>query len=141
MLSTIAILCAHLGSLAVGMPEKPKPATEQLDLYAIEQHVIARTNAERIKAGLNPLLIDQELIVSARRQAAWMSRNNTMQHGSAPVAENIAAGQRSPQEVLNSWMNSSGHRANILNPSHNKIGVAAFAQPNGQIYWCQQFTN
>jgi uncharacterized protein YkwD len=141
MLSTIAILCAYVGTMAVGTPAQPKQPTEKLDLYAIEQHVIARTNAERIKAGLNPLLIDQELIVSARRQAAWMSRNSIMQHGSAPVAENIAAGQRSPKEVLNSWMNSSGHRANILNPSHTKIGVAAFAQPNGQIYWCQQFTN
>ena len=100
---------------------------------------MARTNAERIRNGLEPLLIDQNLINSARRQAAWMTNNQTMQHGNAGVAENIAMGQPNPASVLQSWMNSSGHRANILG-GYTKIGVAAFQAPNGTIYWCQQFT-
>ena len=55
------------------------------------------------------------------------------------MAENIAMGQRTSNEVLNSWMNSSGHRANILNRSYRRIGVAAYTTPQGTIYWCQQF--
>jgi uncharacterized protein YkwD len=62
-----------------------------------------------------------------------------MVHTSAAVAENIAMGQRNSAEVLNAWMNSSGHRANILNPGHTRIGVAAYTTPGGTIYWCQQF--
>ena len=48
-------------------------------------------------------------------------------------------GQNSSAEVINAWMNSSGHRANILNPSYTRIGVAAYVTPGGTIYWCQQF--
>lgn len=135
MLSTLGLICAHVAFLG-GATASP---TQKLELYAIEQHVIARTNAERIKSGLNPLLIDQSLVESARRHAAWMTNRNTLQHTTAPVAENIAMGQRTPAEVLQSWMNSSGHRANILNPSYRRIGVAAYTRPDGTIYWCQQF--
>jgi uncharacterized protein YkwD len=62
-----------------------------------------------------------------------------MQHTSRPVAENIAAGQRSAGEVVQSWMNSSGHRANILSPGHRRIGVSAYSAPDGTVFWTQQF--
>jgi uncharacterized protein YkwD len=52
------------------------------------------------------------------------------------AGENIAKGQRTPQEVMNAWMNSPGHRANILNSHYNKIGVAYY---NGE--WVQEFTS
>ena len=52
------------------------------------------------------------------------------------AAENIAKGQSTPQEVVNAWMNSSGHRANILNASYSKIGVGYVASGN---YWTQMF--
>jgi len=139
MLSGFVSLCAGLSMMAAPAPAAKAP-TQKLDLYAIEQHVVARTNAERIKNGLEPLLIDQNLVVSARKHTAWMTSNNTLQHGTG-VAENIAMGQRSSREVMTSWMNSSGHRANILNGSHRRIGVAAFTASNGTIYWCQQFTH
>ena len=48
-------------------------------------------------------------------------------------------GQNSPQEALNSWMNSSGHRANILNSGYGRIGVAAYRSSSGTTFWCQQF--
>ncbi|MGF7015428.1 uncharacterized protein YkwD [Ornithinibacillus bavariensis] len=51
------------------------------------------------------------------------------------AGENIAKGQKSPQEVMNAWMNSSGHRANILNPNFDSIGVGYY---NG--VWVQEFT-
>ncbi len=62
-----------------------------------------------------------------------------MRHGNAQVAENIAAGQSNSREVLQDWMNSSGHRANILSSSYRRMGTAASRGRDGQIYWCQQF--
>jgi uncharacterized protein YkwD len=50
------------------------------------------------------------------------------------AGENIAMGQRTPQEVMNAWMNSTGHRQNILSPNYTKIGVAFY---NGE--WVQEF--
>lgn len=63
-----------------------------------------------------------------------MMKNFGISYRSA--AENIAKGQRTPQEVVNAWMNSSGHRANILNASYTQIGVGYVATGN---YWTQMF--
>ncbi len=52
------------------------------------------------------------------------------------AGENIAMGQKTPEEVVNAWMNSEGHRANILNPNYNTIGVGYVSQGN---YWTQEF--
>ena len=125
-------------SPAVAAAPKPQcPAAP--DLHAVEAGILAQTNAQRARYGLRPLILDLRLLFSARRHAQWMSRNHTMQHTTAPVAENIAMGQNSPQEALNSWMNSSGHRANILNSGYTRIGVAAYRSSSGTTFWCQQF--
>lgn len=55
------------------------------------------------------------------------------------AGENIAMGQRTPADVMNGWMNSSGHRANILNSSYTEIGVGYVTGSNGQTYWVQHF--
>ena len=68
-----------------------------------------------------------------------MTNHQSLQHTSAAVGENIGLGQRSAEEIVTAWMNSSGHRANILNGSYHKIGAAAYTAPNGSIYWCEQF--
>ena len=60
-------------------------------------------------------------------------------HGRDAVAENIASGQSTPGEAIRDWMNSAGHRANILNARYTRIGAAAYRGPDGQVYWCQQF--
>jgi uncharacterized protein YkwD len=108
-------------------------------LLTIEQNIVQRTNSQRLRHGLPPLQIDHQLMGSARRHAMWMARNRVMQHTSATVAENIAAGQHSSDQVVSDWMNSSGHRANILSSRYSRIGVAAYRGRDGQIYWCQQF--
>ncbi|HTU26985.1 MAG TPA: CAP domain-containing protein [Pirellulales bacterium] len=115
------------------------PPEQQLQLHDVEMNVIEDTNRQRARYGLRPLRVDLGLVRSARRHTQWMTRNHAMQHTSAPVAENIAMGQNSPTEVLNAWMNSSGHRANILNAGYTRIGVAAYRTPQGTIFWCQQF--
>ena len=110
-----------------------------LQLLAIERNIVKYTNAERVRRGLKPLVIDAGLMKSARDHASWMTRRRSMTHTRANVAENIAAGQDHSREVVTAWMNSSGHRRNILNGGYRRIGAAAFRTSNGRIYWCQQF--
>lgn len=123
----------------------------QLNQY--EQQVVELTNQERAKYGLKPLAIDYELSRVAREKSRDMAVNNYFDHNS-PVygspfdmmrsyginyrtaGENIAKGQRSPQEVVNAWMNSPGHRANILSADFTHIGVGYVSQGN---HWTQQF--
>ncbi|MBX3415104.1 MAG: CAP domain-containing protein [Pirellulales bacterium] len=126
-------------AMSVTMAVSPEEAPDALALYPVEQAIVQRTNAERARNGLPPLEVDHTLVRSARRHAVWMTRARNMRHTTAPVAENIAMGQRDSREAVRSWMNSSGHRANILSRGHRKIGVAAFRTPEGTIYWCQQF--
>ncbi|MGM9968443.1 MAG: CAP domain-containing protein [Rummeliibacillus sp.] len=118
-----------------------------------EQQVITLTNAERAKEGLPALQADTTLMKSARAKSDDMAKNNYFSHTSPTygspfdqmksfgisykaAAENIAQGQKTPQEVVQAWMNSSGHRANIMNGSYTHIGVGYSANGN---YWTQQF--
>ncbi len=118
-----------------------------------ENEVIRLVNEIRVKNGLNTLTADWELSRVARYKSQDMKDNNYFSHTS-PVygspfdmiknfgisyrsaAENIAKGQRTPEAVVNAWMNSSGHRANILNSSYTRIGVGYVADGN---YWTQMF--
>jgi uncharacterized protein YkwD len=136
MVGYMMILCAW----GISLFQAPQAAPVQApDLHPIEARVIERTNSHRAHHGLPPLSVDPILVRSARRHAAWMTNSRSMTHTSQAVGENIAMGQHSSGEVLTAWMNSSGHRANILNPGYTRIGVAAYTTPEGTIYWCQQF--
>jgi len=126
-------------ALSLAQPPSDAAGTQPVDLHPIEARVIERTNSQRVRHGLRPLRVDAHLVRSARRHTAWMTNSNSLTHTSQPVGENIAMGQSSSAEVINSWMNSSGHRANILNPGYTRIGVAAYVTRGGTIYWCQQF--
>ena len=110
-----------------------------MKLEAIEANIVSYTNQERARYGLPALTVDKELMETAREHAIWMTRNRSMVHTSRPVAENIAMGQPHSSDVVQAWMNSPGHRANILNSGHRRIGVAAFCTDDGTIFWCQQF--
>lgn len=131
-------------------PQLPVPPTpngdsaqtkteEDIELLDIERNIIEYTNAERVKYGLAAFQVDKELMETAREHARWMARNRSMVHTHRPVAENIAMGYPHSSVAVRGWMNSSGHRANILNRGHTRIGVAAYRSENGTIYWCQQF--
>ncbi len=128
------------GLAASLMPPAANPLPAQPPrLHPIEARIIERTNSQRAHFGLPPLSVDHSLLRSARQHAAWMTNARSMTHTTRPVGENIAMGQHSSGEVLNAWMNSPGHRANILNPGYRRIGVAAYRTPEGTVYWCQQF--
>jgi len=108
-------------------------------LLPVELNIVEKTNAQRVERGLKPLRIDLALMKSARRHATWMTNNQSLVHTSAGVGENIAWNQHDSSEAVQDWMNSDGHRANILDPSYTRIGAAAYIARDGSIYWCEQF--
>lgn len=110
-----------------------------VQLIEVEKQMLVKINAQRAKYGLPALVADKSLEQTARAHATWMTNNRSLQHTSRPVGENIAMGQRTTDEAVTDWMNSSGHRANILSPGYKRTGVAAYTTPDGTIYWCQQF--
>lgn len=134
-------------------PATSTPSTTTSDVNAFEQEVVKLTNAERTKAGLSPLQTDAKLMAAAREKSQDMQTNKYFSHTSPTfgspfdrmkalgitykgAGENIAQGQRSPQEVVQAWMDSPGHRANILNGKFTHIGVGYVKSGN---YWTQQF--
>lgn len=138
----------------VGKPELPNTST----LSQVEAEVVRLVNIERQKQGLAPFKVSSELSNVARVKSQDMAQNNYFSHTSpkygspfdmmrsfgikyTTAGENIAKGYLTAQSVVNGWMNSSGHRANILNPSFNTIGVGAATDARGHIYWTQMFTN
>jgi uncharacterized protein YkwD len=138
MLATIVVSVSTL--FCAAGPAAESQGGQKLELLAIEQNIVDLTNAERAKYNLPALVVDADLMATARQHCTWMTTNRQLVHTNLGVAENIAMGQPNSQEVVRTWMNSSGHRANILNGGHRRIGVAAFRTPEGTIYWCQQFT-
>ncbi|MER1987528.1 MAG: CAP domain-containing protein [Solibacillus sp.] len=131
-----------------------KPAQQSLsEVDQIEAAVVQLTNNERAKAGLAPLEMDNALMAAAREKSQDMKVNNYFSHTSPTfgspfdrlkalgisyqaAGENIAKGQRTAEEVVTAWMNSEGHRANILDGKFTHIGVG-FVK-DGSI-WTQQF--
>jgi len=103
-----------------------------------ESQIIEKTNEARAENGLPTLVVDCRLMGSARRHAQRMAKAMSMYH-STGVTENIAAGQPFAADAVVTWLRSPGHRANILNRSHRRIGVAGFIGPDGKAYWVQQF--
>ena len=138
---TFCVVCVAAVGFADEPPVSPvavAPATATEGLHRIEHILFEKTNAERVRAGLAPLKLSMELVQTSRKHAIWMCKTRRFEHSGYQVAENIAHNQRDSTEVMQGWMNSPGHRANILNPSCRKLGVAAYEYPTGGIYWVQQ---
>lgn len=119
------------------------------------QQVISLVNEERAKMGLSPVTEASDLASAAAVRAKEISSSfsHTRPNGSyyntaldengvkyRGSGENIAYGQRTAAEVMDGWMNSQGHRANILNGNYTKIGVGFYEGPGGVKYWVQLFT-
>ena len=136
-------------NMQIGSSIKVKPSAPSASSF--EEQVVVLVNQERKKAGLAPLTHRADIKNVAEKKAMDMINSNYFSHTSPnygspfdmlkafgvsyrTAGENIAKGQKSPQEVMNAWMNSSGHRANILNGSYTSIGVGYY---NGA--WVQLF--
>jgi uncharacterized YkwD family protein len=122
----------------------------------MEDEIIRLVNERRVSAGLQPLKYNWQAARVARYKSQDMINNGYFSHISpvygspfkmmesfglrfSAAAENIAYGQRSAQEVMNSWMNSPGHKANILSKSYTQIGVGVAKKSNGTMYFTQMF--
>jgi uncharacterized protein YkwD len=133
---------------------KPTPTpTPTATASGATARVVQLVNAERAKVGCHPLTVNAKLTKAAQAHSADMAAHQNMSHtgsdGSSPgdritragytwsaYGENVAYGYATPEQVMNGWMNSPGHRANILNCSFKEIGVG-LAQPGS--YWTQDF--
>lgn len=126
------------------------------DVKALENEVIRLVNVERSNRGLGILTQNWQLSRVARYKSQDMINKGYFSHTSptygspfqmmesfgikfTAAGENIAYGQSTPQEVMNAWMNSPGHRSNILSPSYNQIGVGLAKDRYGRAYWTQMF--
>ena len=154
--------CGTPGS-TVSKPASSAPASKPVSSQtavssysAFQNEVVRLVNVERAKNGLAALSIDATITKTATLKSQDMAKNNYFSHTSPTygspfdlmkqygvsyrtAGENIAMGQTSPAQVMNGWMNSEGHRANILNSSYTKIGVGVAQNANGTYYWTQHF--
>jgi len=125
-------------------------------LKTIEDEVLWLINIERSKNGLKPLASNWQAARVARIKSQDMIDNNYFSHTSpvygspfkmmesfglrfSAAAENIAYGQRTAQEVVNTWMNSPGHKANILGRNYTQTGIGVAKKANGTLYFTQVF--
>ena len=126
-----------------------------------DQRILELVNQERASAGLDPLAVDEQLDRAANLHTNEMVQADRMSHrlpGEASlgdrvsetgynwttIGENVAAGYTTPEAVVEGWMNSSGHRANILNPDFTHMGVGYDYAPDDisgdmDTYWTQVF--
>lgn len=140
------------GDSDVNVPNQPGADAEEL---TFAHQVVKLVNEERAKAGLSALTIDVNVEAAAQVRANEIKQSfsHTRPNGSQfsttlkeqgvsyrGAGENIAWGQKSPEAVMQAWMNSDGHRANILNAQFTKIGVGYYQDANGTNYWTQLFT-
>lgn len=147
-----------------GKPDQPDNTPPVVDpdygqtkpeLSAFSEEVVRLVNQERAKAGLSALTVQTQVQAAAdvRAKEQTISFSHTRPDGTSffsalteqgvsyrGAGENIAWGQQTPEQVMNAWMNSSGHRANILNKNFTTIGVGCYQDANGTYYWTQLFT-
>jgi uncharacterized protein YkwD len=125
---------------------------------AVAEDVVRHTNEARTRNGLPAFRTNAKLIEAARIHAEQMAsaqraahtisgaryptmqdRINAVAYAYMQIAENVAWNQRSAQDAVESWMSSSGHRANILDPGLTEIGTAMARSSRGEPYWIQVF--
>ncbi|WP_312880303.1 CAP domain-containing protein [Actinokineospora xionganensis] len=131
------------------------PTTTTSQIPKAETDVLALVNRQRSAAGCSPVRWNDKLGVSARKHSADMAARNYFDHtsldGRSPFdrmkaegyaragGENIAAGQATAEAVMKSWMNSPGHKANILNCEFKDLGIGMAKGGSYRIYWTQNF--
>ncbi|MFO0875854.1 MAG: CAP domain-containing protein [Gemmataceae bacterium] len=129
--------------------------SEAVKLSEEEKALLTLTNAERKKEGLEPLKPSARLLAAARGHCANMAKQDKLDHTLddktlvdrvkaegykyARVGENIAWNHRKAEEAVEGWMQSPGHKANILGATYTEIGVAVAKNARGERYWIQVF--
>jgi uncharacterized protein YkwD len=140
------------GSAEPTSSETDVPTSSEPPQAKIEDQVVDLVNDERSGAGCQPLKVDPKLAQAAQDHSTDMAERNYFDHTTpegltfadrivnagypTPGAENIAVGQQNAEQVMDGWMNSDGHRANILNCDLHTIGVGLAEEG---MYWTQDF--
>ena len=136
----------------------PSPSPTATGNAAFEAEVVTIVNQERAKVGCPAVTVDDRLTAAARAHSADMAARNYFSHTTpegvefstritnagyrwSGAGENIAKGQRTPQDVMTSWMNSAGHKANILKCGFKNLGVGVAADSSGTLLWTQDFAS
>lgn len=131
-------------------PVPPAPRPKPIPPSSIPSPVVDAQNAQRAKYGLAPQRVDQKLTDMAQRWANDMATDHLMSHAAFSqrmqavyanvwAGENVAEGASTVPEVMGMWMNSPGHRANILNPKFTAAGAGMATASDGTVYWCVDF--
>ena len=145
-------LCFAFAALALSACSSLPSRTYALEFpEAGREDTLSVINAARSDAGRSAMRIDEKAQKAARRHARNMAEAGKMAHvlPSGPgfakrlekdgintaAAENIAYGQKDVAAVVEAWMNSKGHRRNLLNKTYEGVGVASAKGPNGRLYW------
>lgn len=132
-----------------------KPESEAPETVTQAEQILRLVNQERAKAGLAPVTLDKNMGAAALVRAKEIVSNfsHTRPNGTGfatalkeqgvsyrGAGENIAWGQRTAEAVMEAWMSSPGHRANILDAKYTKLGVGHYQNAQGTNYWVQLFT-
>ena len=148
LLAALAVVVAC--SLAAADDKK-----DELKLSKDEKALLELTNAERKKKDLEPLKPSAKLFSAARAHAENMAKQEKLEHEldgkgmseraadvgykAAGLAENIGWNFASPKAAVEGWMNSEGHRANLLGKDYTEVGLAVAKTAKGETYWVQVF--
>lgn len=150
-----------LGAIIFASTSTPVKADslEKSTYDQLVQEILVLTNKERASYGLKPLRLNDHLTYAAQWMAEDMGEKNYFAHTDsygrgigervptfgyynyAELRENLAAGQESAQEVVQAWMDSPGHRANLLSANCEEIGIAYYQNSSSKYkrYWVQEF--
>lgn len=135
--------------------QNPDVELEEESIHFYAKQILNLVNEERAKEGLSELKLDVRATAAANVRAKEIkqqfshTRPNGESFSSALIeqgvsfrrsGENIAWGQKTPKQVMNAWMNSEGHRANIMSKNFENIGIGYYRDENGRNYWVQLFT-
>lgn len=133
------------------LPKKIKVSIKGTLGYKEAFAVLDLINVERAKAGLQPVKMDKQLLNDAMKRAEEClvfydhtrpdgSNFNTIDGNFSDMSENIAMGYHNAADVMKDWMASPGHKANIMNPNAQSVGIGVFYQQN-QKSWSQEFSS
>lgn len=123
-----------------------------------QKEMLNLVNIQRKKANISPLILDEKLNKLAKIKVDLVIKEGNLNHYAGgynslgeflknygisylAVGENLATKTKNPEDTMNLWMNSKGHRANILNKNFKNIGISSGIDKEGNIYWVQIFTN
>lgn len=123
-----------------------------------QEEMLNLVNIQRKKANISPLILDEKLNKLAKIKVDLVIKEGKLNHYAGgynslgeflknygisylAIGENLATKTKNPEDTMNLWMNSKGHRANILNKNFKNIGISNGIDKEGNIYWVQIFTN